>query len=226
MDWKRTEVPRTAFDADILGSLGAFMTVYRIRAENAEERIRAIMEGRSPETPTFTPEELEVPLSMIDIEEQANDQIRTYIDRRFRGHDFADLVAAILEAKGYKIDVSAPGPDSGVDIVAGRGVMGFDSPRLIVQVKSGGITADVKVARELKGVMDDFEAEHALIVSWGGFARSVMKESRKQFFKVRLWDSEDVLHEIKTNYDNLPEDIQANIPLKRAWVLVEGSESQ
>ena len=35
------------------------------------------------------------------------------------------------------VEVAPPGPDGGVDIVAGSGPMGFDRPRICVQVKSG-----------------------------------------------------------------------------------------
>jgi len=218
VDWKRTDISRTAFDADILGSLGAYMTVYRVRAENAEERIRAAIDNASIELQHPPSEEIAASIELVDLNLQANDQIRSFINRRFRGHDFAYLVAAVLEAKGYKVNVSPAGADGGVDIIAGKGAMGFDGPRMIVQVKSGA--ADISVTRELRGVMDDFKADHALIVSWGGFARSASRDARQLYFKVRFWNSDDFLRELKENYDSLPEDIQAKLPLKRIWILV------
>lgn len=36
----------------------------------------------------------------------------------------------------------SPEPDTGYDIVAGRGALGFDSLHLVVQVKSSGIVVD------------------------------------------------------------------------------------
>ena len=41
------------------------------------------------------------------------------------GHGLATLVNAILEAQGDTTHQSPEGPDKGVDIVAGRGPMGF-----------------------------------------------------------------------------------------------------
>src|SRR4051812_5260739 len=41
------ELPRSAFDQDVLYSLGAFMTVCRIQRNNAEERIQALLEGKA-----------------------------------------------------------------------------------------------------------------------------------------------------------------------------------
>jgi len=38
---------------------------------------------------------------------------------------------------------------------------------------------------------------------------------------LRLWDAEDVLNQILQLYEKLPSDIQAELPLKRVWTLVE-----
>ena len=64
-------------------------------------------------------------------------QVRDYVERNFHGHALSDLVAAVLEAEGYRVSVSPPGPDGGGDILAGNGPMGFESPRICVQVESG-----------------------------------------------------------------------------------------
>ncbi|MDQ2900524.1 MAG: hypothetical protein M3Y07_12115 [Acidobacteriota bacterium] len=50
--WLKTDIPRSAFDQDLLYSLGAFMTVCQISRNNAETRIKAILEGKKW-TPTI-----------------------------------------------------------------------------------------------------------------------------------------------------------------------------
>jgi restriction system protein len=99
--------------------------------------------------------------------------------------------------------------------------MGFDAPRLAVQVKSSETPVDVSVLRELQGVMPRFGAEHGLIVSWGGFRDSVVKEARQLHFQIRLWDSAALVAAIQTTYEKLPADLQAELPLKRIWVMVQ-----
>ena len=223
VQWITVDLPRLSIDDDILASLGTFRTVYRVRAENAERRISAIVEGIDGQLEEQGQEE---PLpTEIDLETQAKDQIRRFIDQKFRSHNFANLVSAILVAKGYTVELSSPGPDGGVDIVAGKGALGFGEPKIVVQVKSGSITADVNSVRELSGLIEEFGADRGLFVSWGGFSRTVLNESRQRFFKVRLWDSDDVLREIQENYDNLPDDIQARLPLKHILVLVPRDEN-
>jgi restriction system protein len=214
VEWLATDLPRTTFEQDLLYSFGAFMTVCQVKRNNAEERVRAILAGKK-----VVPKETEE-AEVIDVEQVARDQILEYLNRKFKGHDLARLVEAIIQAQGYVTRRSETGPDGGVDILAGGGYMGFDNPRLCVQVKSSQSPADVTVLRNLQGVMKTFGADQGLLVSWGGFNRAVLEEARRSFFTVRLWDSGDLLEAILRNYDNLPDALQAELPLKRIWGLV------
>lgn len=216
VEWIQQDLPRTKFDQDLLYSLGAFLTVCRIERNKAEERIRAILKGGG-EGPRPEPEDGE---GQLDVEEYARDQIRTFIAKRFRGHELARLVTAILNAQGYRTQTSSPGADGGVDVVAGHGAMGFDTPRICVQVKSSDQAENVNTLRELQGVMKNFGAQQGLLVAWGGFKKSVHDEARRHFFEIRLWDAGDLVDALLRDYDNLPEDIQAELPLKRVWTLV------
>jgi restriction system protein len=228
VEWIQQDIPRSRFDQDLLYSLGAFMTVCRIQRNKAEERIKAILEGKTPpqvKVPEETEEVTDERIGpLLDMADNAKTQVRAWIEQKFTGHRLADLVNAILEAQGYVTDVSKPGPDGGVDIIAGRGSMGFDSPRLLVQVKGGDTQQDVKVLRELQGVMKNFRAEQGLFVAWGGFKRMVIAEARKDFFELRLWDAGDVVENVLRYYESFPEEIKADLPLKRIWVLVQETD--
>jgi restriction system protein len=221
VEWLRTDLPRTTFDQDILYSLGAFMTVCRIERNNAEARIRAILSGSEAHSASADiVGGLEDEAQTLDIEQAAGDQILEHIQRHFSGHDLARLVDAVLKAEGYLTQVSPPGPDGGVDILAGRGPMGFGSPRLCVQVKSSSVPADVSLLRGLQGVLQNFHADQGLLVCWGGFRSSVIQEARQSFFSIRLWDSGDLLTMIQKNHDKISDDLKAELPLKRVWALV------
>jgi restriction system protein len=221
MGWK--EFPRNQFDSDLLYSFGAQSTVCRIHRNQAEERIRAFLDGK-PFKLSPTTLGIEKDQSEFDVEQFARDQIVNHINTKLKGHGLAYLVGAVLTAQGYETRISPEGPDGGVDIIAGCGQLGFESPRLVVQVKAYDAPVDVSVLRELSGVMDTFGADHGLIVSWGGFKSSVEREASRQFFKIRLWDADDLVRMVQENYDKLPEDMQAELPLKRIWALVTESE--
>jgi restriction system protein len=229
--WIATDIPRTAFEQDLLNSLGAFMTVCQIQKNNAESRIIAILNRHTglniqiQNKPTQDKDMVipDAPVN-IDIERAAGDQITEYLSRKYRNHDLARLVNGILQAQGYVTLNSEPGADGGVDILAGGGMMGFTSPRICVQVKSSDSPCDVTVLRSLKGTMDTFKADQGLLVSWGGFTNAVYREAKSDFFKLRLWDSDDLLEAIYKNYESLPSDIQAELPLKKIWSLVPEEE--
>jgi restriction system protein len=99
--------------------------------------------------------------------------------------------------------------------------MGFDPPRLCVQVKSSSGPVNVEVIQRLHGSMKSVGADQGLFVSWGGFNSKVPAEERTQFFSIRLWDSGDLIQNLLSVYDQLSPDIQAELPLKRVWALVE-----
>jgi restriction system protein len=201
------------------------MTVCQISRNNAEARIKAVLEGKKPAAPPIsqsseadqTDIEETVP---TDIPQYAEDRIREFIEQKFKGHGLSRLVDAVLIATGYTTAVSPPGPDGGVDIVAGRGPMGFDPPRLCVQVKSGSGPVNPEIIQRLHGSMKGVSAEQGLLVSWGGFNSKVPTEERSQFFSIRLWDSGDLIQALLENYEKLSSDIKAELPLKRIWVLV------
>lgn len=228
VDWIEKDLPRSRFDQDILYSFGAFMTICQIKRNNAEERVLAVLAGKSStlirvEADTdFSDSENSLADYLPDLEQIARDQIRNLISQKFRGHDFSRLVAEILKAQGFQVKESPPGADGGIDIIAGKGAMGFDTPRLAIQVKSSDSALGVTVLRELQGVIRNFRADQGLIVSWGGYKTTTLKEASKVFFDVRLWDSDDVVRFIQEHYDSLSDSIQAELPLKPVWILASG----
>ena len=223
VEWIRTDIPRTRFGQDLLYSLGAYLTVCQIKRNNAAERVQAVLDG-NPD-PGLTPESTDDAddgegRAPTNVEQLARDQILSHLEGNFKGHELARLVEAILKAEGYRTYLSPPGPDAGVDILAGQGSLGLDRPRLCVQVKSSESPSGVEVFRGLKGSMETFRADQGLLVSWGGFTRDVNDEGRRSFFSVRLWAADDLLEALFRNYHELPEDIRNDLPLKPIWALV------
>lgn len=227
--WERPDVPRTVFEQDLLHSFGAFLTVCRISRNDAERRVAAVLAGKDDPGPLVTLEKPPKPGSgptgvepeeVPDLAQLAHDQIVAHIQARFAGHALAALVDAVLRADGWVTKVSPPGADGGVDILGGRGPLGLDEPRLCVQVKSQNSPTDVTVYRTLQGTMQTYKAEQGLLVCWGGFNKVVLAEARQGHFSVRFWDSRDLVEAIYRTYEQLPAEIQADLPLKRVWMVV------
>lgn len=234
VDWKVTDLPRTAVKQDLLYTLGSAISIFSPSKNNAEERLRELLEhgidpgsigpfptsGQSTAATSAVIKDSDVdePELTTDYEQAATDQIMARIQEDFAGHKLATLVAAVLEAEGFRCLVSSPGPDGGVDISAGRGPLGLDSPRLIVQVKSGSQTGSAIVS-QLQGVMTTYGADQGLLVAWGGLTKQARNALRHQHLRVRVWQAPDVIEAVLRNYDLLPDEIKNQMPLKRIWVL-------
>lgn len=225
VEWIETDVPRTNFDQDLLHSFGAFMTICQIKRNEAESRVKSMANNAWKSVAPKLMEEEDASdesaesAGYYDIERLARDQLTKLIAQKFQGHDLSTIVEEILKAKGFETFKSPPGPDKGVDILAAPGSMGFGDPKLCVQVKSGDTPVDRPTMDQLIGTMRNFRAEHGLLVSWGGFKSSVMKEQANQFFQVRLWDSDKIIEELLSVYQKLDDDLKAEIPMKSVWAL-------
>ncbi len=219
VEWLK-EVPRSEIAQDLLYSMGAFMTVCRIQRNDAERRIKALLEGKTATpNPVSIPTDAEDESAPIDLEVSIRDQIRAAIISKFKGHRLSNLVAAVLEAQGFQTEVAGHGPDGGVDIFAGKGKLGFDSPKMVVQVKSEQSSIDVMAVRQLQGVMQQYDADHGLFVAWGGFKSTVLKEFARHHFQLRLWSGEDLLDFVLEHYADLGPEIHVDLPLKQVWML-------
>jgi restriction system protein len=231
--WTRTDVPRSAIKQDLLYSLGAFLTICKISRNDGEWRLAQVLKtgqdpgARSSQTPYTTGEEELDPTDSstteIDVVQVAADRIRLVIGEQFAGHRLAHLVAAVLTAEGYVCNVSPPGPDGGVDIVAGRGPLGLDPPTVAVQVKSQSSPVSSQVVTQLLGSCTVLQATQGLLVTWGGLTKPARDLARANQLSLRVWEPDDLLAKVLANYTRLDESIRAEIPLKQVWVLAEES---
>ena len=220
------DVPRTVVDKDLLFSLGSLLTICRISRNDAENRFRQMAKhGWKPplpkqaRVPSALDTELEPEDEQVDLEQLARDEIAKLIKAKFTGHGLARLVEGLLRAQGYTTYRSPDGPDKGVDLLASPGPLGFDKPRICVQVKSGDEPVDSSILNQLIGSMQNVHADQGLLVSWGGFKQSVTREVPVQFFRVRMWNQGELLTQIFSHYDRLEEDLRAELPLKRIWTV-------
>jgi restriction system protein len=232
VQWLAKDVPRSAFDQDLLYSFGAFLTFCQIKRNDAERRVRQMAQNNWQSTaPAFTPgkdvvTDTDAPEEIIDLERLARDNIARLIIGKFKGHGMERLVEAILKAQGYTTYRSPEGADKGVDILAAPGPLGFGRPRICVQVKSQESPIDRPTLDQLIGTMQNVQADQGLLVSWGGFKSSVDREIASQFFRVRLWDQDALIKELLDNYSQLDEDLRAEIPLKRIWTVATQEEGE
>jgi len=234
VNWQRTDVPRSAVKQDLLFTLGSALTVFAPSRNHAIPRLESILvDAKDPgQVPSLggmskpsasaaaadADSSVDEPELSPDIEDVAQVQISAKVAEEFAGHDLATLVTALLTIDGFACRQSPPGPDGGIDILAGRGLLGLDDPLLLVQVKSGG-QVGAPVVQQFHGAMTQHGATHGLLVAWGGLSKPARDQMQHQKMRVRLWEAPQVVDAVLAHYDSLPEELRAKIPLKRVWML-------
>jgi restriction system protein len=234
VNWSDQMVARSMLKDDLLNMINGAMTVFRPSKNNAAARLEVVARGEpdpgasAPENLTTHPVDTALsdggtadvsdPVSVATLE-GIRDRIRAHIIENFSGHKLTNLLADILEGLGFRCEVSPAGPDGGVDILAGRGPLGLDSPTLIVEVKSEPGAVGASVVRSLHSAMTQHRADQGLLVAWGGISNPARREFTQQRTQLRIWDAEQLLDQLFSTYDRLPATTRARIPLKQAWVL-------
>lgn len=225
VEWIVQDVPRVLFDQDLKNSFTSQLTVSQVRKDNAEARIQHVAnvylgdeQVEEPPLPVSISEDLVDDNVGTNLVEANNDRIIERIRERFGEHRLEYLVARVLEAGGYTVSETPPGPDGGADILAGKGALGFES-RLCVQVKSSASPIGIADYNRLQGNVHGFGADYGLLVSLSGFTKPVLDENRRSFFQIRLWDGNALVERLLDTYDDLPQEIRAEIPLEKRLML-------
>ncbi|GAA1129515.1 restriction endonuclease [Citricoccus alkalitolerans] len=241
VDWAKDPMPRSSFGEDLLRSLGAIQTVFAPTRNNAVRRLETIAAGQPdlhtgggapketlsltavPTAPAEQDEEVTDP-DPVPTLEVIEDRVQAHVMAEFKEHDLTWLVSEILESHEFVCQVSPPGPDGGVDILAGKGPLGMDAPIVVVEVKSEAGPVDVKVVRGLHSARERHNADQALLVAWGGVNKSAKREISTDS-KFRVWDGATLMAELFYAYEDLPPETKRRIPLTQAWVLDEDAIS-
>jgi len=214
-------VPRTRFSQGALYEIGSAMSLFQVR--NYADEFRAAL-GDAPVAGPPVSQDETVALVAEEIEETTRDFIIKRLAQELKGHPFADLVAHLLGAMGYRCRVSPPGTDEGVDIIAHKDELGFEPPIIKVQVKSSeGSVGDPEVSA-LYGKVGT--GEFGLVVALGSFTPKAKSFARSKN-NLRLIDGEELVGLLLQHYERFDSRYKGLLPLKRVYVpepLEEGTQ--
>lgn len=212
--WESTEVNRDDLSAATRNSLGAISTLFRV-PDSAAAEIEARLQGIAMAPVTAETEEL---VNEIDVLRDVQSKSHEFIKDRISQLDWEQmqrLVAGLLRAMGYKTKVSAPGADRGKDIVASPDGFGFESPRIVVEVKHRkGAMGSQEIRSFLGGRHKD---DKGLYVSTGGFTKDAQYEADRSSIPLTLMDLDDLAFAVAENYDKMDSESKALVPLIRIY---------
>lgn len=219
----RGEVSRDLLSASTKNSLGAISTIFLVPAEAAGDLIRALTSQKPAEQPEVVAAEEEL------IAEDMQAKSLEFVKDRAAKLDWDQmqrLVAGLLRAMGYKTRISPAGPDRGKDIIASPDGLGFESPRIVVEVKHRqGAMGSQEIRSFLGGRHKD---DKGLYVSTGGFTKDARYEADRASIPLSLMDIDELVEALVENYEALDNETRQLLPLRRLyWPLLPTShESQ
>lgn len=210
--WIR-RVSRDDFTLQARNSIGGASTVFSVTTH--QEEILKLAAGKRPDPPehdlTHDPTDDFYQTTKAKADELISDII-SHIDP----YDFQDLVAGVLKAMGFRTRVSPPGADQGVDIVAYPDPLGFEVPRIKVQVKHRRASAGGPDLRNFIATLGD--KENGLFVSTGGFTKDAEIEVAKSKRMITLVDRDAFVELLQEHYEKLKPEYRTTIPLKQVYI--------
>lgn len=221
VQWLREPVRRDLLLPDLLTATGSYTPLSEVSRPGILDRVRGLIrDGRDPGPcgpGGSAPETLGALLS------REHQRIKNRIGAVFTGHAMADLVGELLRLEGMTVSVGAPGPDGGVDLIAGGGPMGIAPPRIVGQVKSGLQVAGDETLQGLVGNLHGAGGDTALLVSWSGVTRQARGRASAMGFRVLIWDGDEVVRRFLDGYDRLPDRIRGAVRLTpvRTYVIAD-----
>ncbi|HZG28508.1 MAG TPA: restriction endonuclease [Ensifer sp.] len=210
------EVSRDLLSVDARNSLGAISTLFRISSDIAGELRKVLSSGQVAKADS-SPVSTEV--TEDDLFKSMESRAREFIKDRVNAlgwDDMQELVAGLLRSLGYKTRVSEAGPDRGKDIVASPDGFGFESPRIVVEVKHRKGTMGAPDVRSFLG--GRHPQDKGLYVSTGGFSREARYEAERANIPLALMDLDDLVKSLLEQYDKLDTETKQLVPLKRIFV--------
>ena len=221
VEWLKS-IQRTQFSQGALYEIGSAISIFRVK--NFADEYLSHLEATTKTKPLTVEEDPTIIQVAEDIEENTRDFILKRLAQNLKGHPFADFVAHLLGAMGYRTRVSPEGPDGGVDILAHTDELGFEPPIIKVQVKSTqGNIGDPDVSA-LYGKVG--QTEFGLLVSLGGFTAQARAFARSKT-NLRLISGVELVDLILEHYEEFDSRYKGLLPLKRVYVpepLDDGAE--
>ena len=208
------EVNRDQLSTSAKNSLGAISTLFLVPKKVAEE-IDAVLTGKQPIAPDpEKTDETDEGQLLEDVEDKALEFIKDRVSK-LDWEEMQELVAGILRAMGYKARVSPAGPDRGKDIVASPDGFGFESPRIVVEVKHRSGAMGAQAIRSFLG--GRHQDDKGLYVSTGGFSKDAYYEAERANIPLTLMTLDELVTALLENSDVLYMDTKQLVPLKRLY---------
>jgi restriction system protein len=222
VEWLYTELPRDAFTQGCLYEFGSALSVFTITT-HTHEVLSVLALKTVGEAGAVSFEESSVPSappgedepSVQRIAELTEDFVLKTFQTELKGHGFAQFCGWLLEALGYTTQVSPPGADQGIDIIASEDALGVKQPLLKVQCKSGKDAVRSSDVQALNGTLSPTDL--GVFFAVGGFTTPA-KQVAAGMPRMRLIGPAELVELVLDHYVELPDEAKQRLPLRRVWM--------
>jgi restriction system protein len=218
VNW-RGEVARDGLSVASRNSLGAISTLFQVPADAASEIERLVSGGAPAPAPDATPvQDGAVSAEVDDLYRDLHFKSVEFIKDKVNQLDWdemQELVAGVLRGMGYKTRISPSGSDRGKDIVASKDGLGFEDPRIVVEVKHRQAAMGSQEIRSFLG--GRHEGDKGLYVSTGGFTKDARYEAERARIPVTLIDLDDLVKVMLEHYERMDIETQRLVPLRKIY---------
>lgn len=214
VEWQR-KVSRDDFSFPARNSMGSSLTVFNLDPHLRE--IDALVEGQPEEADVAEAEE-ETPPFFDEVKAQADELVSDIISQLVP-YEFQDLVAGVLRAMGFRAISSPPGRDGGIDIIAHPDALGFEEPRIKVQVKHRKDSIGGSEMRSFIGALRS--GDRGMYVSTGGFTSDAKTAAENASTPITILDRDDFIRLMLEHYEQLDPEFRAVVPLRKIWVPIK-----
>ncbi len=210
-------VSRDLLSANAKNTLGSIVTLFQ-PSDEALAELEALLSGKPvPFTvPTVDEEES---AELVEVRLDAVAKAKEFLkDRllRLSPEEMEALVASLLRAMGYKARVTPKGPDGGRDVIASPDGFGFQSPRIIAEVKHR--PRDRMGPEHVRSFLGGLRGgDCGLYVSTGGYTREARYEADRATVPLTLVTLDDLASLVVEHYESFDAEGRTLVPLVKVY---------
>jgi len=213
--WSNKQLPRMAFSQGALNEIGSLLTFFSIK--NYSDEFFHALDKNFRAKEVADDEDWTIAKTAEEIIETTRDYIIKELSKNFKGYDFEEFIADLLNAMGYHTEISPRGGDRGVDIIAYKDEL---PPRILVQVKSQDSNIRENTIQSLKGALS--EGDYGLFITLSSYAKNAL-DYLDHTPIIRGIDGAQLAELVMEYYDKLGEKYKRMIPLKSVHIPIAES---
>jgi restriction system protein len=232
VEWLKTGVPRAEFSKSARYEVGSAVTLFRVK--NHDKEFIDFVEGEAGQTRTVgdvvglaadaAAAQAEDEPNAERIEEYTRDFVIETLLRELDGPRFEHFVAHLMQAMGYRTQVTQVSGDGGVDVIAHRDPLGLEPPIIKVQCKRVLGSMGAPEVQKLTGSLAPGGSELGLFITLGTFSKDAVHIGRTRQ-DLRLVNGSEFVDLVLEHYEKLSSEWKRMLPLRSLYVVDRDPEA-